>query len=274
MAVIFARLRMPVLWVAAALLIVGLVAKGFVDAGWTDVVYLVAVVLLVAGMAVYLRVGTVRAAPTDVASPVAGRWVALNSPANRVPSHGLHAYGQTYAIDVVHDPAERPRPGFGWWPIARPPEAFPAFGAPVRAPAGGVVVRVHDRERDHWSRNSWPALAYLLVEGTVRELLGPSRILGNHVVLDLGGGRFAALAHLQRRSVRVSVGDRVEVGQVLGACGNSGNSTEPHLHFQLMDHPRPVFAAGLPFRLRGYQTDDEQDRGVPRNGKPFLASTG
>jgi hypothetical protein len=50
------------------------------------------------------------------------------------------------------------------------------------------VVRAHDRERDHWSRTSPPAMLYLVLEGTVRELLGPGRILGNHVVLDLGGG--------------------------------------------------------------------------------------
>ncbi len=69
------------------------------------------------------------------------------------------------------------------------------------------------------------------------ELLGPGRILGNHVVLDLGDEVYAALAHLRRGSVRVRPGDRVAAGQQLAACGNSGNSTEPHLHFQLMDHP-------------------------------------
>ena len=83
----------------------------------------------------------------------------------------------------------------------------------------------------------------------VRELLGPGRILGNHVVLDLGGGVFAALAHLRRGSLLVRRGDRVAAGQQLAKCGNSGNSTEPHLHFQLMDHPSVLRAAGLPVRF-------------------------
>ena len=151
--------------------------------------------------AVYLRLGTVRGPAVEVAMPVAGRWLAYNSPGSRVPSHHLHAYGQTYAIDLVHDPADRPRPGLAWWPLARRPGDFPGFGRPVLAPAEGTVVRAHDRERDHWSRTSPLALLYLVAEGMVRELLGPGRILGNHLVLDLGGGVYAALAHLRRGSV-------------------------------------------------------------------------
>ncbi len=109
------------------------------------------------------------------------------------------------------------------------------FGADVRSPADGVVVTVHDRERDHWSRMGWLALPFLVVESAARELTGPGQILGNHVVLDLGGGVYAALAHLQRRSVRVRPGDVVRAGTVIASCGNSGNSSEPHLHLQVMD---------------------------------------
>jgi hypothetical protein len=65
-------------------------------------------VLLIAGLVLYFRVGTVRRPPIEVDAPVAGRWLAVNSPANRVPSHGLHAYGQTYAVDLVHEPRAGP----------------------------------------------------------------------------------------------------------------------------------------------------------------------
>src|SRR5262249_45336578 len=58
---------------------------------------------------------------------------------------------------------------------------------------------------------------------------------GNHVILDLGHGRFAFYAHMQPGSLRVKVGDRVKTGQVLGLVGNTGNSTEPHLHFHIGD---------------------------------------
>ncbi|HEX5493093.1 MAG TPA: M23 family metallopeptidase [Mycobacteriales bacterium] len=273
-AVACARARMPVLWLGLALIIAKLVAGDHLGAPWPEVLTALGGTVFVVGMALYLRIGTVRGEPVPLDAPVSGRWLALNSPAGKVPSHGVHAYGQTYALDVVHDPTDRPRPAFGWWPPARRAEHFPAFGRPVLAPADGTVVRVHDRERDHWSRNSWLALPYLLVEASLRELLGPGRILGNHLVIDIGDGRYVVMAHLRRRSVRVAAGDPVIAGQRLASCGNSGNSTEPHLHFQVMDHPRILFAAGLPFRFSRYRTDDGVRGGVPRGGQAFIAPSG
>ncbi|MFE2278898.1 M23 family metallopeptidase [Streptomyces sp. NPDC059454] len=201
--------------------------------------------------------------PVEVAPPVTGRWSALNSPADRTPSHGVHAYGQTYAIDLVAEPDARP--GFSLlWPLLRRASDFPAFGAPLHAVADATVVRADDRQRDHLSRTSLPALLYLtLIEGSVREMSGVRRILGNHVVLDLGDGTYAAYAHLRHGSLAVREGDRVCAGQTLARVGNSGNSTEPHLHFQLMDGPDPDAARGIPFTWRGM--------GVPRNGEVFDA---
>ncbi|MFE6624995.1 M23 family metallopeptidase [Streptomyces sp. NPDC008086] len=205
--------------------------------------------------------------PVEVAPPVTGRWTALNSPADRTPSHGTHAYGQTFAIDVVAEPEPGARPAFSrLWPLARRNSAFPAFGAPLLAVADATVVRATDTQRDHLSRTSPLALLYLmLVEASVRDLLGAKRIVGNHVVLDLGDGTYALYAHLRRGSLTVREGDRVTTGQPLARCGNSGNSTEPHLHFQLMDTPDPDTARGIPFTWRGI--------GVPRNHEAFEAPT-
>ncbi|MEU8742656.1 M23 family metallopeptidase [Streptomyces parvulus] len=203
--------------------------------------------------------------PVEVGPPVSGRWSALNSPADRTPSHGIHAYGQTFAIDLVAEPGPGARPGFRvLWPLARRNRDFPAFGAPLLAVADATVVRARDTQRDHLSRTSLPALLYLMVlEGSVRELAGVRRIIGNHVVLDLGDGTHALYAHVRRGSLAVREGDRVAAGQVLAHCGNSGNSTEPHVHFQLMDGPDPDTARGVPFTWRGI--------GVPRNGEIFEA---
>ena len=198
----------------------------------------------------------------EVDPPVNGRWSALNSPADKVPSHGTRGYGQAYAIDIVAEP-ERPR--FGWWPVVRRNRDFPAFGAPILAVADAVVVRAIGHHRDHLSRNSYPALLYLLVESSLRDLFGAGRIVGNHVILDLGDGTYAAYAHLRRGSLTVREGDRVQTGQVLARCGNSGNTTEPHLHFQLMDDPDLETARGVPFSWRGV--------GVPRNGEVFTVAS-
>ncbi|WP_049577603.1 M23 family metallopeptidase [Streptomyces sp. SBT349] len=199
----------------------------------------------------------------EVGPPVEGRWSALNSPADKTPSHGTHGYGQTFAIDIVAEPEDGARPAFGWWPPVRRSAAFPAFGAPLLAVADATVVTATDHRRDHLSRNSYPALAYLIAEGIVRDVAGPGGVVGNHVVLDLGGGVHALYAHLRRGSLTVRPGDRVTEGQRIALCGNSGNSSEPHVHFQLMDGPDPDTARGVPFSWRGI--------GVPANREAFSA---
>lgn len=243
LAVSLARIRAAALLLIVATLVAGAWLEWF--PGPYVVSWLLGMVLIVA----LLRVGTVHRAPVVLQPPVTGRWQAQNSPTTRVPSHGIQSYGQTYAIDLVADPVDGSRPRFAWWPPARRPEAFPGFDAEVYAPCDGAVVRIHDRERDHYSRTSPFGIGLLFSVELLRELFGPSRILGNHVVIDHGDGTFVGLVHLRRGSIRVREGDQVTVGDRIAACGNSGNSSEPHLHLQVMDHARPVLAAGVPFRF-------------------------
>ncbi len=242
-AVSLARVRAP----AVLLVVAVLVAGAWLD--WFPGPYVVSWLLGMVLIGALLRVGTVRRDPVMLRPPVTGRWQAHNSPTTRVPSHGIQSYGQTYAIDLVADPADGSRPRFAWWPPARRPEEFPGFDAEVCAPCDGTVVRIHDRERDHYSRTSPFGIGLLFSAELLRDLFGPSRILGNHVIIDRGDDTFAALAHLRRGSIRVDEGDQVAAGDRIAACGNSGNSSEPHLHLQVMDHARPVLAAGVPFRF-------------------------
>ena len=257
------RIRGPLIWVWVALIVVD---AFFVDlSGW----FTFGTTLLV--FAVYFFLATPKSKPRSIHSPVVGRWKALNSPASRVPSHGLHAYGQTYAIDLTHHPDDGDRPPSGaLWPLAQPPEDYPAFGEPVLAPIGGTVVKVHDTARDHMSRTSWVGMVYLFAEATLRELLGPGRILGNHIIIDSGEGAFAVVAHLRQHSVRVRQGEEVRAGRPIAQCGNSGNSTEPHLHVQMMDHRNPYVACGLPFEFSS-ETLETDHNGVPVNGEMMVS---
>ncbi|GIG35537.1 M23 family metallopeptidase [Cellulomonas pakistanensis] len=211
-----------------------------------------------------------------VASPVRGRWRALNSPATRVPSHGTRAYGQAYAIDLVHEPDEGARPAFGAG--FRPAGDYPAFGEPVLAMVAGVVVAASDRQRDHRARSSWLGFAYLVVEGAVRELGGPRFVVGNHVVVRTPEGAHALVAHLRRGSLRVAPGDAVVAGQQIAECGNSGNSSEPHVHAQLMDRASLWEAQGLPMAFRGIEVTGDGEAaagaadGLPGNDEVMLAA--
>src|SRR5690606_30077507 len=142
------------------------------------------------------------------------------------------------------------------------PASFSSFDEPIHAVADGTVVRVVDGRRDHLSRTSWLAFAYMMVVDGMRDLGGPSAVVGNHVVIEHGDGIFSLYAHVRRGSATVAAGDRVAEGDVVGRVGNSGNTSEPHLHFQLMDRPDPLRAAGLPLRFRGI----EQPAGVLDRG--------
>jgi hypothetical protein len=243
-----ARVRLPLLYVAVGLVLVDAVIPRVEISSW------VTLPLFVVGLALAYRVGAAGGSPVTVGPPVCGRWQAVNTPADKVPSHGLHAYGQTYALDltVPHDgPASR------WWPITRAPEAFPAFDRPVIAARTGTVVRTVGWQRDHRSRDSLPGMVVVLVEGLLRELLGPSGLLGNHVVVAHDDGTYTTYAHLKRGSLRVDPGQRVEAGQAIAACGNSGNSTEPHLHFQVQDRSSLLIAAGLPVTFEDVRDGDD-----------------
>jgi murein DD-endopeptidase MepM/ murein hydrolase activator NlpD len=95
----------------------------------------------------------------------------------------------------------------------------------------------------------------------------PGNLYGNFVVIDHGTGEFSLIAHLNQGSVKVKVGDVVSAGQLVGRTGNSGMSTEPHVHYHLMDHADWHKAQGLPAQFSNFVRNGQQvERGEPRRG--------
>jgi murein DD-endopeptidase MepM/ murein hydrolase activator NlpD len=121
------------------------------------------------------------------------------------------------------------------------------WNRPVLAPADGTVAAA--------------------VDGLPDQPIGasdPQNPAGNHVVLDLGHSEFAFLAHLKEGSVTVEEGEAVAQGDIVGRCGNSGNTSEPHLHFHLQTTPDLATGEGLPAQFDDYVAD-----GVPvERGEP------
>lgn len=194
--------------------------------------------------------------PVMLSLPFAGSWLAVNTPARRVPSHGTHFLGQTFAIDFAAvDAGRRTATVRDWRTVlaVEPVDRFIGFGQPILAPADGLVVGVHDGEADHPARRSpLTVLAYLATQGS-RLRRGWGAVVGNHLILALEEeGPFVVLAHLRAGSLQVGSGDRVFRGQPIASCGNSGNTTQPHVHVQVMDSLDLFTARGLPMAFRDY----------------------
>jgi len=187
-------------------------------------------------------------APRVIGPPLSGAgWLAANGPSNSsghrrtiVSVDGAARVPQRFAIDWIQlrpdgsrhdgDPKEN--------------KNYRAYGHDALAVADAVVSAVKDGIPENVPGPTSRAVPITL------ETVG-----GNHVILDLGDGVFAFYAHLQPGSIAVKVGDHVRRGQRLGLVGNSGNSTEPHLHFHLSDANSPLGSEGLPYAFEAFDVE-------------------
>lgn len=165
--------------------------------------------------------------------PFEGEWFVVWG--GRTLEQNYHAVsrGQRFAHDLVKVVDGKTHRGNG-----RELDHYYCWNEKVLAPADGRVVDTVDGLRDQ-------------AIGTTNT----AQPDGNHVILDLGNDEYALLAHLRQGSVRVKTGDSVSAGTELGRCGNSGNTSEPHLHFHLQNHPRFGEGDGLPAFFKDYVAD-------------------
>jgi murein DD-endopeptidase len=168
-----------------------------------------------------------------------GDWIAEGGPSNssyhrraRMVGDGTVYFAQRFAIDYVKVSAD----GRTYAGDPKKNANYLCYGADVIAVADGKVVAAKDGVPENT-----PDPTARAVEMTM------DTVGGNFVALDIGYHRYALYGHLIPGSLKVKVGDTVKRGQVLGRLGNSGNSTEPHLHFQIADAPSFLLANGLPY---------------------------
>jgi hypothetical protein len=199
--------------------------------------------------------------PVVVDFPLRGEWIAPNSPGTKVPSHGTDLLGVRYAYDFVGmDPGSRSirfyRPSLLHYLIlgVRLQDCF-GWGQPIFSATSGTVVQAEDgwpeRNPVHILRDVPLRIrnARAASSGQISDLRSVS---GNFITIETDAG-YAVYAHAQTGSIIVSPGDKVNPGQRLANVGHSGNSTAPHLHFHLMDHPDPWKAQGIPCCFRDYE---------------------
>lgn len=175
--------------------------------------------------------------------PFTGRWFVYQAGDTPNVNHHMSVRAQWFGVDFVKVG------GPGGRMLSRPDPAalqdFYSWNEPVLSPVDGEVVSVVDGLPDN-----------PLGE---RDERNPA---GNHVVVRTREGRFVFIAHLRRGSAEVARGTRLQRGQRLGRCGNSGNSDFPHVHLHVQDSldanatgQNPVFA-GMDVELNGKTFDD------------------
>jgi len=153
---------------------------------------------------------------TKLSLPFKGRWLVVWGGDTKELNQHHDAPNQKFAFDLLGVNKEgETRKG-----EAQVNEDYFAFGREILAPADGTVTDVITGVRDN-------------VPGS----MNPYSALGNAVFIQHREYEVSVLAHLKLGSVRVKVGDKVKRGQIIGFCGNSGNSSEPHLHYHLQNTP-------------------------------------
>jgi len=157
----------------------------------------------------------------ELAAPFHGEWIVVQGGRSSLINHHYRVPSQRDALDLAGLSNGQVRIG-----KERALEAYPAWGQTLLAPADGKVVAVVSNLRDN------------AIGETDHEHLA-----GNHVCIDLGNRRYVLMAHLQKDSVLVAVGDTVHAGQPVAKCGNSGNTSQPHLHLQVQSEPN-LFTPG------------------------------
>jgi hypothetical protein len=163
-------------------------------------------------------------AKTSLALPFRGEWFVYWG--GRTVDENYHAISksQRFAYDILIVKDGKSHTGDG-----KKVSDYYCYGSEVLAPAAGTVV---------WSCDSLP--------DQVPGQMDPQNPVGNGVVIDHGNGEFSLLAHMQPKSLRFKTGDKVKASDAVGLCGNSGNTTEPHIHYHLQDGADMKTAEGLP----------------------------
>ncbi|HET7460790.1 MAG TPA: M23 family metallopeptidase [Longimicrobium sp.] len=183
---------------------------------------------------------------TALRLPFDGEWYVFWGGRTREQNYHVIAPDQRFAYDLVVLRDGSTHAGDG-----TRVEQYHCWGRPILAPGAGTVLTAVDS----------------LADNTPGQM-DPAHAAGNHVIIDHGNGEYSLLAHLRRGSVAVHAGQRVAPGDKLGECGNSGNTSEPHLHYHLQNGPAFGRAEGLPAQFIHYTADGRPvERGEPVRGQ-------
>lgn len=165
--------------------------------------------------------------------PFENEWFVFWGGTNSLVNYHYEYESQRYAYDFV---IMKDNQTYNGDPTKN--ESYYAFGENMLMPADGKVIEVENGIKDNEPVGK----------------MNDKQPAGNYVVIDHGNDEYSLLAHFKYDSIIVKPGDQVKEGEVLGLIGNSGNSSEAHIHFQVMNGPD--WDASKSIRIR-FNLDEE-----------------
>jgi len=197
--------------------------------------------------------------PILIDFPLEGEWWAPHSPGTKVPSHGTDMLGQRYAYDFVMVDWEKKKKMFNGSSLKYilfgiPLSDWYGWGKNIYAPCDGKIIVARGGLKERKRLNIITDLLVVIKNGL---FFRPGKhdlhkVVGNYVIMQTENA-YACFAHFQTDSICVSEGQDVKTGELLGRVGHSGNSTAPHLHFQMMDNLDPLIANGILCAFKRYE---------------------
>lgn len=189
----------------------------------------------------------------NIAYPLKGQWQVPVSPADRVPSHYTHKFGLGYAFDFIKDREPASQSLISKLFKSQAVNTDKGWAQEVFSPVDGIIKTVSQITPDR------PTISLLSnVKSSIKAMSfnpkksGFETLFGNYIVIEFNG-IFCLLAHLQFQSIKLSVGQELKQGELVGCIGHNGSSHGPHLHLQLMDKLDLTQAQGLPCAFKEYE---------------------
>lgn len=173
---------------------------------------------------------------TQMSLPFKGEWTVFWGGDTKEQNYHVAVNFQKNAFDIVVNNAA----GKSYKTDGKTNEDYYAFGQPLLAPSDGEIVLAVDGVKDN-------------IPGTMNPLF----TTGNSILIKTKNNEYILLAHFKQNSLKVKQGDLVKQGQLLGLCGNSGNSSEPHLHFHIQDSEDFTKALGVKCHFDQLQVNNE-----------------
>lgn len=151
---------------------------------------------------------------TKLILPFKDEWTVIWGGDTKEQNYHVSTPAQKNAFDIIITNAK----GNSYKTDGKTNEDYYAFGKELFAPCDGEMVLVVDGVKDN-------------VPGEMNSF----NVGGNMVVIKTGNNEYLVLCHFKHRSIQVKEGQQIKQGQLLGLCGNTGNSSEPHLHFHIQN---------------------------------------